>query len=316
MTTYGSAAHLQTRATARAGDYTFLGEAPDPWWRAYRDATAFEHPTLLVTCGEHTWHAYLSGIPSARTDAVGTVVRYTLELTGGSDESLTGCALAAITAWLGDIASGARTQRFYGALSAALDDRFPADEVDRLVAARPALVERRPWNPACDIEETMRRELDSAVGLAAVEQQIVAALRTLPVPPRGVRSDEWPRERPDDWLGAVTDPGARAAFLARVAMLLRERQQGRALLLNLVGGPDDAAALLDPASPVAVLVDGPAPAGVTLLRSEVDAKKARAAVLRPRRTSVAAIATTAALPVLATAVVLAALVVTVLVLLF
>ena len=83
MTIYASGAYLQTRGTARASDYTFLGEAPDPWWRAYRDTTAFEHPTLLVTSDGCPWHAYLSGIPSARTDAVGTRSRARLVFSVG-----------------------------------------------------------------------------------------------------------------------------------------------------------------------------------------------------------------------------------------
>src|SRR4051812_40998577 len=66
---------VQTRGAARATDYAFLGAAPEqPWWRAYRDVTAFDHPTVLVTSDGERWAGYLSGIPSARVDAVGTVV--------------------------------------------------------------------------------------------------------------------------------------------------------------------------------------------------------------------------------------------------
>jgi hypothetical protein len=276
MTIPTDRAYLQTRGTGRAGDYAFLGEAPAvPWWRAYRELTAFEHPTLLVVADGSSWQAYLSGIPSARTDAVGTVVRYTLALTGGAAAASTDCALAAVAAWVDDVAAaidGALATAVApspGALSAALDARFPADEVDRLIAARTARAGVGQLAGGDEDAERVVRETRRALG--AVEDRVVAALRSLP--PRS--PGELPDDRPDDWLGAVADPAARAAFVARVATLLHGRP-GRALLLNLVGGPGDAAALLDPAYPVAVLVDGAAPARVTPLRGEVDPKKARA----------------------------------------
>jgi hypothetical protein len=305
MTIYASGAYLQTRGTARASDYTFLGEAPHhPWWREYRDTTAFDHPTLLVTSDGYPWHAYLSGIPSARTDAVGTVVRYTLVLTGGSDDSLNDCGLAAVAAWLDDIAAGTRTGRFHGTLASALDAQFPADEVDRLIAARPALVDHPA--PEHDFEEEFRRSMERTTGLAAVEERVVAALRTLPGPPLGGWPDDWPDSWPggrrgeplDDWLGAVTDPAARAAFVARVAMLVNG-WRGRALLLNLIGGPQDVQPLLRPASPVAVLVEStdPQSARYTALRPVVEAKKA---VPPPaRRAGTAAAVGIAVLPLVA-----------------
>jgi hypothetical protein len=284
MTIYASTAYLQTRGTARADDYTFLGAAPEhPWWREYRDTTAFDHPTLLVTAGAHPWRAYLSGIPSARTDAVGTVVRYTLVLHGGSDDSLTACGLAAVAAWLADIAAGSRTGRFHGALSSALDAHFPADEVDRLIAARPALLDRTPTREEePDVGKVVGAGLERSTALADVESRIVAALRTLPVPPSAAEPDD----RPDDWFGAVNDPAAREAFAARVSTLVRGRP-GRALLLNLVGGADDAVALLEPGSPVALLVDGATPAGITPLQPVVEAKKASAPRPPARRAGVA-----------------------------
>ncbi len=100
-------AFVQTRGTARATDYAFLGAAPpEPWWRAYRDVTAFDHPTVLVTSDGAHWAAYLSGIPSFRVDAVGTVVRYTLVLDGPCGAADAACVPAAVGAWLDDVAAG------------------------------------------------------------------------------------------------------------------------------------------------------------------------------------------------------------------
>jgi hypothetical protein len=293
---------LQTRGTARASDYTFLGAAPEEtWWRTYRDATAFEHPTVLVTSGGGRWAAYLSGIPSARVDAVGTIVRYTLVLDGPCGAAETDCVLAGVAAWLDDVAAG--PHRPGGRLSAALDERFSADLVDRMIT--------QPY-PGGAPDAAPRYCTDATL----VRSYALDALRTLPVPPPAADVPDSPpaADVPGDWLGAVTAPACRAAFVARVRLLL-DGAPGRALLLNLVGGRDDAAALLDAESPLAVLVDSATPARMTPLRSEVDAKKAPPAPALPRRAGVAAVAGTAALPVMATAVLLTALLLTVLVLL-
>jgi hypothetical protein len=251
---------VQTRGTARAADYAFLGAAPErPWWREYRDVTAFDHPTVLVTSDGERWAGYLSGIPSARVDAVGTVVRWTLVLDGQCGAPDAGCLVAAVGAWLDDVASGG------GRLPAALDAAFPAEDVQR--------------------------------GPAEVPLRASEALAALPVPPGA-------EDEPGSWLGAVAAPGARRAFLARVAALVAG-SRGRALLLNLVDGPGDAAALLDPGSPVAVLVDGP-DRGITPLRGGVEAKKAPVPP-RPRAARIALlplVAGTAVLVLLLTALIL------------
>ncbi len=289
-------AFVQTRGAARATDYAFLGGAPPhPWWRSYRDATAFDHPTVLVTSDGRGWAAYLSGIPSARVDAVGTVVRYTLVLDGPCGHLATAadaaCVPAAVAAWLDDVAD-ALSGRSARRLPAALDARFPADDVQRWLAA----AGHTAGGPAA----------------AEVRHRALAALAALPGPTpdsaAGPAADE-----PGDWWAAVTAPASRAAFVARVAALLGG-VPGRALLLNLVGGPDDAAALLDPASPVAVLVEHGPPARPAPLRSVVEAKKAPAAAALPRparRAGVAVVGTAVVLPL--AAVVLTVVVVTVLV---
>jgi hypothetical protein len=229
---------VQTRGAARATDYAFLGGAPpDPWWRAYRDATAFDHPTVLVTGDGERWAAYLSGIPSGRVDAVGTVVRYTLVLDGPCGSPEGDCVVAAVAAWLAEVAGEG------SGLPEALDARFPPDDVQRWLADPPA---------RGTADEVRRRAL--------------AALATLPARPAAT-------DEPGSWVGAVGAGGPRRTFTARVAALAAGRR-GRALLLNLVG-PDEAVALVDPASPVAVLVESTDPrlSRVMPLRAEVEAKK-------------------------------------------
>lgn len=272
---------VQTRGTARAADYAFLGGAPpEPWWRAYRDATAFDHPTVLVTSDGGRWAAYLSGVPSSRVDAVGTVVRYTLVLDGPCGTPDAACVVAAVGAWLDDVAAG-HGDRPGGRLAAALDARFPPDDVERWLAA--------------------------AAPTAEVRQRVLAGVAALPAVAGAA-------DEPDDWIGAVAAAGPRAAFRARVAALV-DGLPARALLLNLVGGPDDVQPLLDPASPLAVLVESTDPrlARCTALRPVVEAKKA---VPPPaRRVGTAAAVGIAVLPMAALigALALTALVVTLLI---
>ena len=272
---------VQTRGTARAADYAFLGGAPpEPWWRAYRDATAFDHPTVLVTSDGDDWAAYLSGVPSSRVDAVGTVVRYTLVLDGPCGTPDAACVVAAVDAWLDDVAAG-HGDRPGGRLAAARDARVPPDDVERWLAA--------------------------AAPTAEVRQRVLAGVAALPAVPGAA-------DEPGDWIGAVAATGPRSAFTARVAALV-DGTPGRALLLNLVGGPDDVQPLLDPASPVAVLVESTDPwlARRTALRPVVEAKKA--APPPARRVGTAAAVGIAVLPMAALigALALTALVVTLLI---
>lgn len=277
MTAVDVRVYVQTRGAARATDYAFLGSAPaEPWWRAFRDVTAFDHPTVLVTSDGGHWAAYLSGIPSSRVDAVGTVVRYTLVLDGPCGTADTACAPAAVGAWLEDVAAG-YGDRPGGRLATALDARFPPDDVQRWLApAATGEGHSRPSSPAPAADEVRRRAL--------------AAFASLPVPPTAV-------DEPGDWVGAAGAPAPRAAFTARVAALI-DSAPGRALLLNLLGEAAEAQPLLDPASPVAVLLETTDPrlARCTALPAVVEAKKARSAAHPTRRTGTAAGTGLAVLP--------------------
>ncbi|MFN2495331.1 MAG: hypothetical protein ABR608_05415 [Pseudonocardiaceae bacterium] len=213
---------VQTRGEARASDYRFLGQAPQShWWRRYRDHTTFDHPTLLVQSDGARWQAYLSGIPSVRVDAVGTVARYTVVLEGACGAAETGpnnSALAVIEGWLSDIAQGVAG----GQVQVALDREFPAPVVERLIAGEGDGV----WH------ETQRRAL--------------AALGSLPVPHPVTNGS------PRAWIGDIGAPTSRAEFLARTAALLTG-EAGRALFLNLVGSQQDGTALDADELPVAIL---------------------------------------------------------------
>jgi hypothetical protein len=263
-----TAVHVQTRGRPRHRDYGFLGAGPDrPWWRAYAEHTAFERPTVLVESDGRGHRAYLSGIPSARRDAVGTVIRYTLVVehsgidsgidggSGGAAPDPTG-VVALVHCWLGDQDAGAAPGA--GRLARALDAAFPEDEVERMLAAADAV-------PAADLR-----------------RRVAAAVRALPGPPGGPP----PPEHGPDWLGDPAAPAARAAFVQRVADLVAAGRPGRALLLNLVGSAVDLAPLLDDPRPLVVLAPDIAAAGPTRLdrgRGRVEAGKARSAAA-PRTT--------------------------------
>jgi hypothetical protein len=224
-----TAVFVQTRGRPRHRDYDFLGAGPgEPWWRAYAGHTAVERPTVLVESDETGYRVYLSGIPSGRRDAVGTVIRYTVVLRAGGDGPPAVPAegvLALVRSWVEDQA-GPDVHRGVGAVSRALDAQFPEDEVERMLAA------------------------GSPVAPAEVRDRVRAAVAALPPAPPAGEPD--PRAGLTHWWGDVAAPVARAAFTERAAQLLTAGLAGRALLLNLVGSPADLAPLAD-GRPLAVL---------------------------------------------------------------
>jgi hypothetical protein len=256
---------VQTRGRPRHRDYDFLGGGPaEPWWRAYAGHTAFERPTVLVESDGAGYRVYLSGIPSGRRDAVGTVIRYTVVLRAGADGSpgvAADGALALVSCWVEDQAVGG-----VGAVSRALDAEFPEDEVERMLAAA------------------------DPVAPAEVRDRVLAAVGALPPAahePTGVPGDP---DAPVDWWGDAGALLARTAFTERVAELLVAGRPGRALLLNLVGTPDDLAPLADGRSLAVLAPDvGGAVGGAAIAPLEqgrVDVGKARpSATAPPTRTA-------------------------------
>jgi hypothetical protein len=253
-----TAVYLNTRGRERHRDYQFVGPAPPTsWWREYADHTTFERPTILVQSDGPDWQAYLSGIPSRRRDAVGTVIRYTVIAENAPDRVGaaglgTGDILALVANWLSDQDLG----RGAGRLSDVLDAAFPEPDVERLIAS----------------------ELDESDGVE-VQGRLVGALRELRLP---VGAD--PPEPADDWLADLSGPAARAAFVQRVDELLGGRP-GRALVLNLVGTAADLSALLLDPRPMAVLApDLPDPSTITVLERP-GSEPAKKAELPPRSSS-------------------------------
>jgi len=210
--------HLQTRG--RNSDYGFLGTSPpEKWWLEFRDLTSFEEPTIIVVGNGSEWRSYLSGIPSARRDRVGTQIRYTVVASGerdGPDE-----IARLVSAWLGDVAQDSQP----GAVQLALDNAFGEVDVERLLDGR------------------------SSANQPEVERRLRSALESLP----RARLPE-PHDMPASWIGAVAVTGATAAFSARVVEIVGPGRAGVAALLNL-GAKDDIRPLLDRHGTVAALID-------------------------------------------------------------
>lgn len=210
--------HLQTRG--RTSDYGFLGTSPpEKWWLAFRDLTSFEEPTIIVVGNGSEWRCYLSGIPSARRDRVGTQIRYTVVASGERDGPDDIARL--VSAWLRDVAGDSPS----GAVQRALDSAFGEVDVERLLDGL------------------------SGANQPEVEQRLRSALEFL----RPAHLPE-PRDVPASWIGTIAVAGATAAFDARVLAIVGAGRAGVAALLNL-GRKEDVRTLLDRHGTVAVLLD-------------------------------------------------------------
>lgn len=216
---------VQTRGMT--ADYAFLGSAPATrWWLVFREATSFEKPTIIVRGDRNEWRCYLSGIPSKRTDRVGTAIRYTIVLEGrcsdaGSD------ALRLVAAWLEDAASSEPGRRVQVAMDAAFDEAT----VERLLSSRTA----------------------GAEAAAEVEQRAARALTSLPSTPELTIFGE-----AGSWAGSTSSFPAQRQFLALSAALLRGERAGAAARLNLLGTADEVGGLAEQVGPLGALIEDPA----------------------------------------------------------
>ncbi|BAC69111.1 MULTISPECIES: hypothetical protein [Streptomyces] len=241
--------YLRTRGVPRKLDYGFLGAAPGSrWWDTYSELTATERPCLLAVTSKGRWRVLISGVPSTRTDSVGTLVYYTLVLDGSPSPAGTvgprqdrPTVLALASRWLDDIA---RHPEGRGVLSELLDGLCSSAEVDRLLAARHSEL------------TTERAELTARLATALASLSPAPSLNPAPSVPSaqdsGAPSPVLLTER---WIAGRTAPGADAAFLARLSSLL-SGEDGQAHLLNLVSSAEDITTLPQKPGLLAVLIEG------------------------------------------------------------
>ncbi|MBT3151258.1 hypothetical protein HTV45_10245 [Streptomyces sp. CHD11] len=213
-------AHLMTRGTLRGHDYTFLGDSPaEQWWDTVAGWVFMESEELIVRRnGESGAGLVISGIPSRRTDVLGTRVRHTVVLDDAQhDQRL---AMWLVRCGLDD------TER--RRLGEALDAAFEADFVDALMSGADG-----------DAGAVGSRLLD-ALRRAAGEQD----------------APEEEEDLTGSWAGPVHDEEAGRAFTARVRHLLSDgASPGYAFTTHALGTldgvrrvaselPDDVAVLL------------------------------------------------------------------------
>lgn len=216
--------HIETRG--RTADYAFLGAPPsERWWLDFRDFTSFEQPTILVVSDGARWRSYVSGIPSARRDRVGTTIYYAVVASGLVSDSING-VIGLVRAWLDDLGTGAER----GTVHRALDGAFGEDDVERLILDRS---EQAVTTVRTRIESVLAR----FAGMGSVRPPVVDF---------------------ESWMGAIESPRSRDGLVARVAEHL-QGQAGAATMLNLVGELSQAEALVERHGRVAIVIDVPIP---------------------------------------------------------
>ncbi|GLZ28022.1 hypothetical protein Lesp02_02120 [Lentzea sp. NBRC 105346] len=222
--------HVLTRGVG--ADYRFLGSVPATrWWQEFRQLTSFERPTLLVHRHAEGWELYASAVPTERKDRMETVIRMSLVLSASEFvEEDADLVLALVGEWL----AGAEPSP--GRLGTLLDERFPAEDTEELLAGsgpdndeevagrvRAALAQLRDESPADDGEaETILAE---------------------------------------SWAGAVTDAVVRSSFVRRVRSMLNADACGWAVQLTLAGAEDVGAHHAQQDEPLVALVNERIPGG-------------------------------------------------------
>ncbi|MFD3524958.1 hypothetical protein [Streptomyces sp. NPDC058653] len=211
-------AYVMTRGTQRRQDYAFLGDAPpDLWWETVAAWVFLESEELVVRRrGAASTGLLISGIPSRRTDVIGTRIRFTVVVDDVHDdpvfaERLVRCGL--------DPAERA-------ALGAALDTAFDADFVDARLAGGDGEVET-------PLLAALRQGTDGPDG--AAETAAGASGRRSEKDRR--RSE---KDRRGSWAGDAGDETAVRAFRARVRRLLESERPGWAFATHAVGTLDGA----------------------------------------------------------------------------
>ncbi|MFC9331367.1 hypothetical protein [Kitasatospora sp. NPDC057015] len=238
--------YVMTRGVQRDKDYRFLGAAPAAlWWSSYRDHADTNYPTLLVEAGEGGWRAFVSGVPSARRDEVGTPIRFTLALTG-----------ATAAAGAGGPGAAERLERVVRLVALWLEAFTAQDGRVRLGRLLDGL-----FPDEAEVVELRRRRDPQAAGI--VRERVTALLAALDSPASdaggaaGAVVAAGPAGAlPAAWFGAARSDEGTTAFVARVRELLSGEREGRALVLNLVEGPAEAPAPVGSGSLAVLAVDG------------------------------------------------------------
>lgn len=246
-------AYVMTRGTERRMDYAFLGQSPPlSWWDGLTEWLLLEAEELVLNRPDgRSAGLLLSGIPSGRSDVIGTRIRYTVVVDGVHEEP-------ALGAWL--VRCGLEEPE-RDRLGRDLDAVFAADRVDAWL--RGAM----DGDPAREVEDRL---------LAALRKGAAGA-------GEGALRDE---ERRTSWVGDIRDPAARGEFEARADRLLRGSRPGTAFTTHALGsvsGARRAARALT--GEVAVLLHEGGPEEVRSLsepagRGAVSAGKARAPEVR------------------------------------
>ncbi|MFB6908219.1 hypothetical protein ACFCWB_28480 [Streptomyces bacillaris] len=191
-----------TRGTERRMDYAFLGQSPPLWWwDGLTEWLLLEAEELVLNRPDgESAGLLLSGIPSGRSDVIGTRIRYTVVVDGIHEEP-------ALGAWL--VRCGLEEPERVR-LGRALDAEFAADRVDAWL--RGAV----DGDPAREVGDRL---------LAALRKGAAGAGEP------AVRDEE----RRTSWVGGIQDPAARGEFEARAHRLLRGTRPGIAFTTHALG---------------------------------------------------------------------------------
>ncbi|WP_149038577.1 hypothetical protein [Kitasatospora sp. MBT63] len=194
-------AYLMTRGTPRRLDYAFLGDAPpQPWWEAVAPWQLAEDAELVVRRTAGRTAVMLSGIPSGRTDVVGTAIRHTVVVDDVQDDP-------GLARWL--VRCGLEEDARTG-LGRAVDAAFDAELVDSLLSGASQDVAQR-------ILDALRE------GVAGSGE---------PAPEDG--------DLNGSWAGAAGDDTAVRAFRARTRQLVDGGASGYAFTTHLLDSADGA----------------------------------------------------------------------------
>jgi hypothetical protein len=205
--------YIKTRG--KKTDYKFiLNEPEDKWWRKYKGLTTFEYPTILIeNRNNHNPRIYLSGIPSKRKDSKQTIIRYTLVIELDTDTD-TDTVLKLVYKWLDEVQKSADVlcleQSYIGTL---LDAQFPEPDVEKLLDKTTE-------------ESEKKKILDT--GLKKFIENM-----SLYTGSKDVQCHKYKR-----WWGGVQNTDSCEVWISLVYQLLKDKDQGRALLLNFANESD------------------------------------------------------------------------------